>query len=151
MDAKTQTCDCVGEESSTELVLTDAAPPAFPDQECRRDLECALTSEECIAKASEIVDSQRRIESLEEERKSSMKRYAAEIEEETERRDALIDVFTRGTEHRSVPRVRLNFPKTGFKEISRLDTNEVVEIEEMTTADLDQDLPGIDDGGKAEA
>lgn len=107
-------------------------------------LECALTQEERLAKAQEIVESQQRIDNLELDRKIAAKRYAAEIVAETKNRDAIIESFTTGKESRSVLcYVVLNSPADGLKEIYRSDTRERVSVEQMTNAELDQDLPGI--------
>lgn len=107
-------------------------------------LECALTQEELLAKAQEIVEIQQRIDNLELDRKIAAKRYAAEIDAETKNRDEIIESFTMRNELRSVLcYVVLNSPADGLKEIYRSDTRERVSVEQMTNAELDQDLPGI--------
>lgn len=148
MENETETMQENAVSTECEIVLFEPKPRADGTMptvlEREMVLDCALTQEERLAKAQEIVESQQRIDNLELDRKIAAKRYAAEIDAETKNRDAIIESFTTGKESRSVLcYVVLNSPEDGLKEIYRSDTRERVSVDQMTNAELDQDLPGI--------
>lgn len=145
-----QECDAPDiEASGTALVVvTDAAasPSAFKEEiPYKATLRCALTESELVAVAQDICRVQGEIDDLTEAKKASAASYAERIKNRTSERDDLMMKFQMRAEDRLVDCVwKLNVPEPGMKTAYRLDTNEPIGVEAMTTKDRDQDLPGME-------
>lgn len=135
--------ECVAPEIAEEH---EEQKPALVEIKSATMLNCELTPSELVDVAAKAMKKQREIDGYVAEKKASVAHYTELIRRATEERDDLASKFLSGTERRLVDTVwKLNDPTPGMKRFYRLDTGAVIGIEEMTSADREQMLPGIED------
>lgn len=146
MSTTKQECDAPAIEpvSNQEQATTEVPAIGELGVPFKRTLRCDLTESELVEVAQEICKTQREIDDLAEAKRASAASYAERIKNRTQEREELMLKFSSRSENRVVDcKWRLNFPEAGMKTGYRLDTNDAIGVETMTTEDLDQDIPGI--------
>ncbi|MBQ9502876.1 MAG: hypothetical protein IJU70_12015 [Lentisphaeria bacterium] len=120
----------------------------------KKDLFVKLTPEEKAELAEKLTERIDHKDCLEDAKRASQKRYAAQIEEAVAEINELSIKIRSGAEMRLVDcETRYNDPQEGFKTTYRLDTGAKVNSELMTDADMQEELfPAEEnqDGGPAE-
>jgi len=105
-----------------------------------RKLVCALSKDDLISIGEKMAETSKEIDRIEDEKKG-LKKHREFLSE-------LAKKFDKGTEERDITcTVRYNMPVNGKKSIIRMDSDETVEVLNMTAEELQEDLFT---GGEAE-
>lgn len=104
-------------------------------------LRCEFTTEEINEKAKQLANENRNYTEIENDKKSVTADFGARLAESKAKIDRLANHINSGYELRRVNvEVRMHDPEEGKKTVVRLDTNETVEILNMTEDELQEEL-----------
>jgi uncharacterized coiled-coil protein SlyX len=132
---------------------TQAAPvkPAHPDRTIEIQLRCSFTDKELLELGKKLAENSNLLNQQEEEAKAVAKQLKAKCEQTAAKVSECSTKISSGYEYRQVKcLVKYDTPKTGQKTVTRLDLNEIVEVAEMSLAEMQIPLPleGGSTGGK---
>jgi hypothetical protein len=114
------------------------------ENQVTRELPVTLTDEELLRYGSMQAANAKRIDQLDEKKKSVAKQYSAEIAEIETEQKRLAEAISKKEELRPV--ICAERFHAGTVELVRLDTNEVVSVRPAGRLDLDQEeIPGLGD------
>jgi len=83
----------------------------------------------------------KQLEELEEAKKTVAAEFSSKIQSAKSQISKLATNINNGYDYREIKcEILFDVPETGYKTIKRLDTNEVVRVEEMTPQELQRDL-----------
>lgn len=117
-------------------------PASRPDKKGERQLRVEFTPEELLAIAKKLAEANADFTRAEEDKKAVTSQLKAKCDSIAARVSELSGKINSGFEYRQVNVVtKYDDPKTGTKTTYRLDKNEVVEVEAMTLAELQGELP----------
>ncbi len=112
--------------------------PDFVDQ----NLKCVLTDAHKIRTAEALARSLQDRETLEEEKKKQLHQFAERMDGLNESIKKAFIVLQNGYEYKwTACKVLYNDPKIGEKTLVRMDTGEVVRVEDMSFAECQESLP----------
>lgn len=128
------------------------AKPEPAKKKISLSLRCNLTDQEKIAAGKELAETTNRLTELENDKSRVVSDFKAKITAEEAQVAMISNKVRSGYEFRDVECVvTYDTPKPGQKEIVRLDTKEVVRVEQMSEAEKQRDLPLEDDEGASES
>ena len=113
-----------------------------PDHKVEIQLRCTFTDKELLELGKKLAESARLLSQQEEEAKAVAKQLKAKCEQTAAKVSECSTKISSGYEYRSTKCViKYDAPKTGQKTIYRTDLNEIVEVAEMTLAEMQLPLP----------
>jgi hypothetical protein len=128
---------------SKKSTITDkAVKPARPDLKIEMQLRCQFTDKELLELGKKLAESSNLLNQQEEEAKAVAKQLKAKCEQTAAKVSEASTKISSGYEYRSIKCVvKYDTPKTGQKTTVRTDTNETVEVAEMSLAEMQLPLP----------
>ncbi len=113
-----------------------------PDRKIEMQLRHAFTPAETIEIAKKMAEASRELNQAEDEKKAVTSQLKAKVDGISARVTEYAGKINSGFEYRNTQvLVKYHTPKTGQKRLTRLDTNEIVEIAEMSMGELQTELP----------
>jgi hypothetical protein len=113
-----------------------------PDKKIEMQLRHTFTATETIEIARKMAEASRELNQAEEEKKAVTSQLKAKVDGIAARVTEHAGKINSGFEYRNTAvLVKYNTPKTGQKQLTRLDTNEVIGNEEMSMAEMQTELP----------
>jgi hypothetical protein len=126
------------DSDSTEVVQE----PPKPDSETTQLLRVVLTDEEIREKSRALADKATELNQLEEDKKRASSHFGAEVKAARGEITRLSQFITSGYELRDVRcEVFYHAPKPGQKTTIRTDTGETVNVQTMTSMEMQMRLP----------
>ncbi len=119
-----------------------AVAPAKPDKKIEMQLRHQFSIAETVEIAKKMAEASRELTQAEDEKKAITSQLKAKVDAIAARVSEHAGKINSGFEYRNTPvLVKYNTPKTGQKQFTRLDTNELIATEEMSMGELQMDLP----------
>lgn len=116
--------------------------PEKPDKKIEMQLRHTFTPVETIEIAKKMAEASRELNQAEDEKKAVTSQLKAKVDAISARVSEYAGKINSGFEYRNTPvLVKYNTPKTGQKQMTRLDTKELVGTEDMSMGEMQMDLP----------
>lgn len=117
-------------------------PAGKPDYHGERQLRHIFTEKETIEIAKKMAEASRDLNQAEEEKKAVTSTLKAKVDGIQARVNEHAGKINSGFEYRTTPiTTKFHTPKTGQKQTIRDDTGEIIEIDQMSMAEMQDELP----------
>lgn len=121
---------------------TKKKPTVKPDYHGERQLRHVFSEKETIEIAKKMAEASRDLNQAEEEKKAVTSTLKAKVDGIQARVNEHAGKINSGFEYRTTPiTVKFHTPKTGQKQTARDDTGEIIETDQMSMAEMQDELP----------